>query len=171
VNPQGLVQDALSSLLRAHSYQVVGTCSTIQQFDDIQRAALDDVDLTILSGQNVEDTLKAAEVLFAARPSGKIVYLFDELSSDEVRRISNSPISGCISLNASQEVLLQALEFVVDQNFRIFSFYGASPTERRDRLKQTQGQIVHGNGSSAPSKRGLEDGVRSKDHKSTDPLN
>jgi DNA-binding NarL/FixJ family response regulator len=158
VDPHSLIRDVLSSLLVAYSFHIVGTCALIRKFEDVERST-DDIDLTILSGQSVDQALKAAEVLFAACPSGKVVFLFDELSSDEMCRLCNSPIDGCVSLHVSHDVLMRSIEFVVSDNVRIFALNEALPHPKQsESLRRVE--VDGGNRERSENDgRGLANGV------------
>ncbi|MFC0242571.1 hypothetical protein [Rhodopseudomonas telluris] len=126
VDPQSLIRDVLSSLLQPYSFNIVGAFASIHKIDDLHRTSKD-VDLTILSGQSVENALVTAEIMSAAYPGGKVFFLFDELSSDEMCRLCSSPIDGCVSLHVSHDLLMRSIEFVVGDNVRIFTLDESLP--------------------------------------------
>lgn len=120
VDPQSLIRDVLSSLLLPCSFNIVGTFAAIHNIDGNHRT-FGSIDLTILSGQSVDRALAAAEVMFAACPGGKVVFLFDELPYEDISRLCSSSIDGCVSLHVSHELLIRSIEFVVSDNVRIFT--------------------------------------------------
>jgi DNA-binding NarL/FixJ family response regulator len=158
VDPQNLIRDVLSSLLVAYSFHIVGTCAAIRKFDDIKRTT-DDVDLTILSGQSVDHALRAADVLFSACPGGKVVFLFDEMSSEEMRRLCSSPIDGCVSLHVSHDVLMRSIEFVVSDNVRIFALDETIPSKGQGQSFR-RGEFAAVNRNGVSEGRGQTNGLR-----------
>jgi DNA-binding NarL/FixJ family response regulator len=153
VEPQSLVRDILSSLLVPHSFNIVGTFATIHKFDDVHRT-LDDVDLTILSGQSVDQAVATAEVMLAACPGGKVVFLFDELSSEEMRRLCSTPIDGCVSLHVSHDLLMRSIDLVVEDNVRLFTLDETVPRSEPNAPARRSELVIDGT---------LESGNWSKD--------
>ncbi|WP_420135238.1 hypothetical protein [Rhodopseudomonas sp.] len=135
VDPHSLIRDVLSSLLLPYSFNIVGTFASVHKIDELHRTSTD-VDLTILSGQSVDNALATAEVMSAAYPGGKVFFLFDELSSEDMCRLCSSPIDGCVSLHVSHDLLMKSIEFVVDGNVRIFTLDDSLPSAGTTSLLQ-----------------------------------
>jgi DNA-binding NarL/FixJ family response regulator len=120
IDPQQLIRAFWSSLLLAHTYKIVGSCDAIRALHKIQCSDAG-FDLIILSGQNVDQALNSVNVLSTTHRRSKVVFLFDEMNSEDINKLSNSQLDGCVSLHVSHDVLLHSLNSIVHDDFRIIA--------------------------------------------------
>jgi hypothetical protein len=155
----------LCSLLAKHSFHIVGLLTGVRLFHELQRTT-DPADLIVLSGGSVEQALRSAAVMSAARLDSKVVFLFDDdLSWDDMRQLCESVIDGCISLKVSDEVLLRSIDFVVSDSVRLFAFdeEATTRTGQNGTVTKTPRQQRHGYRRHGAEQTSCADGAHPKD--------
>ena len=118
VEPRSLVREGLVSLMASHSYHVVGGVASTADIDSASLVA-DAPKLVILGALPAEEATTAASCIRKLWPETKIVLLFERASSTDFQKLSVSEIDGCIPLSASPDVLISALQQILDGDFKI----------------------------------------------------
>lgn len=113
-----LVREALASLIEGHSYRVVCRLNSIAEIGD---AAVSGgaPKLVILGEQSINDAINGAIQVRKVWPDSKVVWLFEQSSAEEVQRLLDSTIDGCVPLCASPETLIHTLDVVLSGDERI----------------------------------------------------
>ena len=118
IEPCSLVCEALVSLMASHSYCVVGGVASTADIDSASLVA-DVPKLVILGALPAEEATTAASCIRKLWPETKIVLLFERASSNDFQKLSVSEIDGCVPLSASPDVLISALQQILDGDFKI----------------------------------------------------
>jgi two-component system nitrate/nitrite response regulator NarL len=118
IEPCSLVCEALASLMASHSYCVVGGVASTADIDSASLVA-DVPKLVIFGALPAEEAATAASCIRKLWPKTKIVLLLERASSTDFQKLSVSEIDGCVPLSASPDVLISALQQILDGDFRI----------------------------------------------------
>jgi two-component system nitrate/nitrite response regulator NarL len=118
IEPCSLVCEALVSLMASHSYCVVGGVASTADIDSALLVA-DVPKLVILGALPAEEATTAASCIRKLWAEAKIVLLFERASSTDFQKLSASEIDGCVPLSASPDVLISALQQILDGDFKI----------------------------------------------------
>lgn len=115
VEARSLIREALVSLLKSQSYEIVGSSASLDVYDPGAEAPM----LVVLGGLPADDAARAAESLRSRWPGTKIAFLFDRVSATDCHKLVESEINGCIPLFASPATLRETLQQIVDSDLRV----------------------------------------------------
>jgi two-component system nitrate/nitrite response regulator NarL len=118
VEPRSLVREALVALMAGHSYRVVGGVASTADIESSLLVA-DVPRLVILGALPAEEAATAASCIRKRWAESKIVLLFERASSTDLQKLLASEIDGCVPLSASPELLISALQQILDGDFKI----------------------------------------------------
>lgn len=113
-----LIREALVSLLKSHSYQVVGSVASMAGEDNSLLLA-DAPRLVILGSLPIGEVVGTASRIRSLWPRSKICFLFDHLSPADIHELLASEIDGCIPVLASTVTLLETLQTIIAADFRV----------------------------------------------------
>ena len=118
IEPRALMREALISLMKSHSYHVLGAVASTTDIDKSVLVA-DAPNLVILGALPAEEATTAAGSVRKLWPETKIILLFEHASSVDFQKLLASEIDGCIPLSASSDTLVGALRQIVAADHRI----------------------------------------------------
>jgi two-component system nitrate/nitrite response regulator NarL len=117
IGPQGLLRDSLTSLIENYSYRVSGGHAHAH---DMPRPPDDDEPrMVLLTVQLIDLAVSEAARVRATCARCKIVVLLEKLNTEDLLKLANSQIDGCVPLHVSQGVLIQTLDLVVSNSARV----------------------------------------------------
>ena len=120
IEPRSLVRQALELLMGNQCYRVVGGLASTGEIACLSVIPYGP-ELVILGAQAAADAAKGAQVIRTRWPDSKIIFLFDDVSSDDIQNMLTSQVDGCISLSVSPVALMSTLELIVTRNVRIIT--------------------------------------------------
>jgi len=118
VEPRSLVREALVSLMKSNSYEVI--CS-VDSAADIDRSAFGEVQpkLVILGTLPAERVADAASSIRRCWQGAKIIMLVEKASSMDLQTMLASGLDACIPMSASPRTLTDALQLIVSEKLRV----------------------------------------------------
>jgi two-component system nitrate/nitrite response regulator NarL len=127
IEERSLIREALVSLMESHSYKVI--CSLGSPADLDCNALKDEQPKLVMLGAlpvgSLPDTTSRIRRCWHA---AKIIVLFDNTSSEDLQRLIASDVDACIPMGASPRILINTLQLIVCEPFRVFVLGGAEIT-------------------------------------------
>ncbi len=128
IEARSLVREALVSLVESHSYHVVCSLASTGQLDselpgDIQP------ELVILVAPWPDRGAEITSRIHRLWPAAKIIVLFEQASPPHLQSLVASGVNACVPLSVSPHTLIDILELIVREDFRIAMQSGTSASD------------------------------------------